>query len=126
MANPLRRKRHILATIALGIGALLILIPLSLSLINWNVAKPWIIERVSEATGRSFAIHGDLSLSWRKPEKTEVDWRRLVPWPHLRAHDLMLGNPPWATTGPTMATVPQVDFTLSPLALLGKKSACPN
>ncbi len=32
----------------------------------------------------------------------------------------MLGNPQWATTGPTMATVPQVDFTLNPLKLFGK------
>ncbi|HCY64032.1 MAG TPA: AsmA family protein [Oxalobacteraceae bacterium] len=116
---PSRKK--ILAGSAIGIAALLVIVPLLLSIIDWNFAKPWISQRVSEATGRSFAINGDLSLSWRKPAQTEVGWRRLVPWPHLRAHELVLGNPSWATTGPTMASVPQVDFTLSPLALFGKK-----
>ncbi|QAU35937.1 AsmA family protein [Janthinobacterium sp. 17J80-10] len=115
------RNRKILTRILVGVVALLVLIPLLLSVINWNFAKPWISERVSEATGRAFAIHGDLVLSWRKPAQTEVGWRRLLPWPHLRAHDLELGNPLWATTGPTMAKVPQVDFVLNPLALLQKK-----
>lgn len=116
---PSRKK--ILAGSAIGIAALLVIVPLLLSVIDWNFAKPWIAEKVSAATGRSFAINGDLSLSWRKPAQTEVGWRRLVPWPHLRAHELVLGNPSWATTGPTMASVPQVDFTLNPLALFGKR-----
>jgi hypothetical protein len=116
---PTRKKP--LASSAIAIVALLVLIPLVLSLIDWNFAKPWIAQRVSDATGRTFAINGDLSLSWQKPSKTEVGWRRLVPWPHLRAQDLVLGNPEWATTGSTMASVPQVDFTLNPLALLRKK-----
>lgn len=121
MAIWLPRNKKILTRILVGIAALLVLIPLLLSFINWNFAKPWIAERVSEATGRTFTIHGDLSLNWRKPAQTEVGWRRLLPWPHLRAHELELGNPPWATTGPTMAKVPQVDFVLNPLALLQKK-----
>ena len=28
---------------------------------DWNRAKPWFNARVSEAMGRSFVIHGDLS-----------------------------------------------------------------
>lgn len=121
MTGQNRRRKKILRVGALGLVALLLLIPVLLSVIDWNFAKPWIAGRVSDATGRSFAIHGDLVLSWRKPAQTEVGWRRLLPWPHLRAHDLALGNPPWATTGAAMAKVPQVDFVLSPLALLQKK-----
>ncbi|TCS33782.1 hypothetical protein EDC30_11572 [Paucimonas lemoignei] len=115
------QRKKILVIGAVAIAAVLVVIPLLLSVIDWNFAKPWIAQRVSDATGRSFAINGDLSLSWQKPAQTEVGWRRLVPWPHLRAHDLVLGNPDWATTGETMATVPQVDFSLNPLALFAKK-----
>lgn len=114
------RSKKVLAGIALGVLLVVAAIPLLLSLISWNFAKPWISERVAAATGRSFAINGDLQLSWQKPGMAEQGWRRLLPWPHLRAHDLVLGNPQWATTGPTMVTVPQVDFNLNPLKLFGK------
>lgn len=114
------KKKKIAFITAAGILAVLVAIPLILSVISWNFAKPWISERVSAATGRSFAINGDLELSWQRPGMLETGWRRLLPWPHLRAHDLVLGNPQWATTGPTMATVPQVDFLLNPLKLFQK------
>lgn len=116
-------KKFLLAT---GLGLLLagllmvLLVPLTISLIDWNIAKPWITERVSRASGRTFAIHGDLHLSWQKPADTEQSWRRFIPWPHLRAHELALGNPDWSGTGPTMVKVPQVDFTLNPLLLFDK------
>ncbi len=108
---------------ALGLVVLLAALLLLVSVIPWNFAKPWISNRVSEATGRSFAINGDLELSWQRPGDVEKGWRGWIPWPHLRAHDLVLGNPQWATTGPTMATVPQVDFNLNPLALFQKTVA---
>ena len=88
-----------------------------LAALDWNRAKPWLAGKVGAATGRAFAIHGDLSLSWqRQPHAT--GWQHFVPWPHLRAKGVVLGNPDWATTGPDMALVRQVDFTISPLALL--------
>ncbi len=116
----MRPSKKILTRSAIGVAAVVVIILLLLSVINWNFAKPWISERVTQATGRSFVINGDLKLSWQKPGIAQSGWRRLVPWPHLRAHDLVLGNPPWATTGPTMASVPQVDFSLNPLKLFGK------
>jgi len=88
-----------------------------LSTVNLNRARPWLEEKVSTATGRSFAINGDLSLSWERPAQ-EQGWRRLVPWPHLRARDVRLGNPDWATTGPEMAHIEQADFTINPFKLL--------
>ena len=42
---------------------------------DWNRARPWINQRVSEATGRPFAIRGDLVLQWDSPE-AETGWRR--------------------------------------------------
>lgn len=88
------------------------------STLDWNRFKPWINDKVSEATGRSFAINGDLSFSWERPPEQQVGWRRLVPWPHIRSQDIMLGNPDWARTGPAMARLKQADATVNPLALL--------
>lgn len=104
-----------------GVAALLAVAVLVLSVISWNFAKPWIGERVSQATGRPFAINGDLLLNWERPAEVQSGWRRFVPWPHLRAHQLALGNAQWASTGRHMATVPQVDFALNPLDLFRKK-----
>ncbi len=116
----MRPSKKLLTRSAIGLMALLAILVLLLNVINWNFAKPWISERVGQATGRSFAINGDLELGWQRPGIVLTGWRRLVPWPHFRAHDLVLGNPSWATTGLTMAQVPQVDFTLNPLRLLRK------
>lgn len=84
---------------------------------DWNRARPWINERVSEATGRPFAIRGDLALQWSNPE-TETGWRRWVPWPRLSAQDITLGNADWSKTGPHLAEIKQLTFSLNPLSLL--------
>lgn len=84
---------------------------------DWNRARPWINERVSEATGRPFAIRGDLVLQWNNPE-TETGWRRWVPWPRLSAQDITLGNADWSKTGPHLAEIKQLTFSLNPLSLL--------
>ncbi|MGB7481351.1 MAG: AsmA family protein, partial [Burkholderiaceae bacterium] len=113
------RGKKIAAATAAAILVILVAIPVVLSVVGLNFARPWIADKVSAATGRSFAIHGDLTLGWQQPAMLESGWRRLLPWPHLRAHDLELGNPQWATTGPTMARVPQVDFIVNPFKLFG-------
>jgi uncharacterized protein involved in outer membrane biogenesis len=84
---------------------------------DWNRARPWINERVGEATGRPFAIRGDLVLQWNNPE-TETGWRRWVPWPRLSAQDIALGNADWSKSGPHLAEVKQLTFSLNPLSLL--------
>ncbi len=110
--------------IAAGVIAALIAVPvLALALasfFDWNYLRPWINDKVSAATGRSFAINGDLSFSWERPQEQQVGWRRFVPWPHLRARDIVLGNADWANSGPTMARVRQAEATFNPLALLTK------
>lgn len=116
----MRTGKPLWISIAVGIAVLLLVIAMALSAISWNFARPWIAQKVSAATGRSFAINGDLRLSWQRPNDEHAGWQRLLPWPHLRAKDLVLGNPDWATTGPTMAKLPQLDFTLNPVLLLKK------
>lgn len=105
----------------LSIGVLLMLILALLSALDLNRFKPWINDRVSEATGRTFAINGDLSFTWERPKEPQAGWRRIVPWPHFRANDIVLGNPEWAKTGPYMAQVQQIDFTMNPLPLLRRR-----
>lgn len=90
------------------------------STFDWNRAKPWINDKIAAATERTFAIQGDLSFSWERPPEQQVGWRRFLPWPHIRAHDIVLGNPDWATSGPTMARLRQADATINPFALFTK------
>lgn len=114
------RALKIAAGILAGLVALLALLLALASVFDWNRAKPWISDKVAAATGRTFAINGDLSFSWERPEGQQVGWRRFVPWPHIRAQDIALGNADWARTGPTMARLGQVDATVNPLALFTK------
>jgi uncharacterized protein involved in outer membrane biogenesis len=121
----MRRGLKIAAIVVGGFVALLAMLLLVLSLFDWNRAKPWISEKVSAATLRTFAINGDLSLSWDRPVQQQ-GWKRLIPWPHFRAQQVVLGNPDWATTGPHMANVQQVDFALNLLPLFQKTIRIPS
>lgn len=116
MMASIRRPRlagwvllFLLGIVAIGFAAILTF--------DWNRAKPWIHQRVSEATGRPFAIQGDLVLEWDRP-RAETGWRRWVPWPRLRAQNITLGNAEWGKTGPHMAEIEQLTFSLNPLPLL--------
>jgi uncharacterized protein involved in outer membrane biogenesis len=116
----MRRGLKVTIASAAGIVAGIALVLILLSALDWNRVKPWLNQRVSEATGRPFAINGDLTLGWQAPAQPLVGWRRWIPWPHLRAKDITLGNPEWATTGPTMARVQQIDFSINLFPLLDK------
>ena len=116
----MRRGLKIAGIVLAVIVAVLALLLVIVSTMDLNRFKPWINDKVSEATGRTFAINGDLSFNWERPPEQQVGWRRFVPWPHITAKDITLGNPDWARTGPTMATVRQADATVNPFALLTK------
>lgn len=92
---------------------------------DWNRAKPYIDRRVSQASGRVFEIRGNLALQWQKPADDQSGWRRWAPWPRLMADDIFLSNPDWAKTGPQMAHIQHVTFSLSPLPLLAKTVVLP-
>lgn len=106
------------AILAIGVAVLLTF--------DWNRAKPWISSHVSEATGRTFAIDGDLSLSWRAPDYAQHGWYSWIPWPRLNAQDVRFGNPEWAKTSPDMAEAAQVTFSINPIALLAKRIVIPS
>ncbi len=102
------------------LAALLVLLLVIIAAFDWNRAKPWLSDKISAATGREFVIAGDLSVDWRPPPETQ-GWQRFVPWPHLRANDVKLGNPDWADSGQWMLTAPRVDLDLNLPRLLGRQ-----
>ncbi|AGH83312.1 AsmA family protein [Ralstonia nicotianae] len=91
---------------------------------DWNRAKPYLNDHVSQAVGRPFAINGDLALTWKKPEG-ESGWRAYVPWPRLIASDIAIGNPDWARQ-PHVATVQRLTFVLEALPLLAHRIVIPS
>lgn len=109
----------------MGLLVLIALLLIFLMTFNWNHAKPWLGSRISEATGRSFVIQGNLSLSWHQSYRGEPGWRSWIPWPRLAAQDVFLGNPEWAKTSPHMAEIKSLTFSINPLALLRKKIFIP-
>ncbi|MFH8132722.1 AsmA family protein [Pantoea osteomyelitidis] len=90
---------------------------------NWNRLKPTINQKVSAELNRPFAIRGDLGVAWER-NRDEPGWRSWVPWPHLHAEDIMLGNPP-DIPEVTMVHLQRADAMLAPLALLHKEIFIP-
>ncbi|MGE8376031.1 MAG: AsmA family protein, partial [Diaphorobacter nitroreducens] len=58
-----RVLRWTLGTIGAVVAALALFIVVLVNW-DWNRAKPWVNDKVSEATGRTFSIDGDLSAEW--------------------------------------------------------------
>jgi hypothetical protein len=103
------------------VGGFLLLVVVAMIVIatfDWNRLKPTINQKVSTELNRPFAIRGDLGVVWER-NKEETGWRSWVPWPHVHAEDIILGNPP-EIPDVTMVHLPRVDATLAPLALLTK------
>ena len=72
---------------------LLVVLALAVALIDWNRAKPWVNDTVSDVTGRHFAIDGDLSVQWRWPQPMEDGWHRWIPGLTVTAQRIAMDNP---------------------------------
>ncbi|APR36080.1 AsmA family protein [Paraburkholderia sp. SOS3] len=90
---------------------------------DWNRARPWVNEKVSEAIGRPFAIEGDLKVGWRHPVG-ETGWRGWVPWPRFSAANITIANPDW-TKQPHFATLDEIDFEVKVLPLIAHDIVIP-
>src|ERR1017187_8918883 len=125
--NKPRRTKIVLA-VAAGLIAVPVVALVVLLNFDWNRAKPWLNARTGEALDRPFAIAGDLSLTWEKqaagPAEPDEGWRGMIPWPHLVAQDIHIGNPsdmtaptPADTSAPPlpadMASIKQFTFSLN-------------
>jgi hypothetical protein len=111
------RPLKIVGWILPGITAIVILFFL---LFDWNMLRPYINRKVSETTGREFAIRGDLDVKFQRGLDSERGWRRYVPRPYVSANDVTMSNPSWSTVGPQMAAVQRVEVGVRILPLLTK------
>jgi uncharacterized protein involved in outer membrane biogenesis len=109
----------VLASLVLLLAVLLVII----AFFDWNRIKPPLNAKVSEELHRPFAINGNLAVIWKR-EPDEGGWRAWVPWPHVVAEDISLGNPDWLKQ-PQMASLKRVELRVSPLALLVQRVVIP-
>ena len=84
-----------LAGIAMSV---VLLAPLLVALMDWNLMRAPIGRWVSEATGRTFVINGDLSVNLGLP-------------PRIVVNDLVLGNAAWSDK-PSMLEIKRLDLGL--------------
>ncbi|WP_313177391.1 AsmA family protein [Massilia sp.] len=115
-----RRKKIILGAIGILIAIPVIAVIFILTF-DWNKARPWLNAKVSEAIERPFAIRGNLNVEWEIPARKmapgDRNLRDWIPWPHLIANDVHVGNPAHMQQA-DMAAVKQFSFSLNPLGLL--------
>ncbi len=83
---------------------------------DWNRARPYVNDKVSEAIGRPFAIEGDLKVGWRH-SVGETGWRAWVPWPRFSARNVTVANPDW-TKQKHFATLDEINFQVKVLPLI--------
>lgn len=80
--------------VAVSVMGLLLIGAVTLTQWDWNRAKPWLNQAVSEASGRQFSVEGDLSASWHWPQPLEEGWHRWVPGVTVQGTQLVLQDPP--------------------------------
>ena len=94
-----------------GTAVIVLLIAAGVYFFEWNMLRGPIAKQVEKATGRSFAINGDL----------QVHLSRV---PRITAEGLVLGNATWARD-PNMAEIGRLDFTIDAFALFGGRVVLP-
>jgi uncharacterized protein involved in outer membrane biogenesis len=94
-----------------GIAVCMLLLVAAVYFFDWNLARPYIARQVTSATGRSFAINGDLEV-------------HLSLWPRIVANDIVMGNAAWSND-PAMVKIKRADFRIDMLKLLRGHLAFP-
>ena len=72
-----RKIGKIIAWIVAVLVVLIAILVIVFLTFDWNRARPWVDDKVSQAIGRQFQITGDLKLGWQRPP-SETGWKR--PW----------------------------------------------
>lgn len=116
----MKKNSKAFKTSAVILAVMLGLIVLFL-LFDWNMLRPYINRKVSESTGREFAIEGNLDVKFHRGLDTEKGWRRYVPRPYVSAENIHMSNPTWATAGKQLAAAKRVDAGFRLLPLLSKQ-----
>jgi uncharacterized protein involved in outer membrane biogenesis len=120
-AKTRSRRTKILLSIVGVLVAIPVVALIILLTFDWDRARPWLNAKVSDAIDRPFAIVGHLVVKWERPADAisgaNRSWRDHIPWPHLIANDVHVGNPEGLPQR-DMASVRQFSFSLNPFALL--------
>ncbi|HEY6943074.1 AsmA family protein, partial [Dokdonella sp.] len=128
MASPERapqaptRRRRLVRAVAV-VAAVVVLLPLALlafvAMVDWNRAKPWLVERASGAVGRTVAIDGDLDVAWQW-RRVDGDGTAWSPGLHVRASGVRVANASWARV-PSAATFDRIEADLRAWPLLVRR-----
>lgn len=127
MAHPSNVARTVGKTLAWIVVVVLVLcaaIAVFVATFDWNRARPWVDDKVSQAIGRPFAINGDLRVGWQH-SAGQHGWRAWVPWPRFSAYDVTIGNPAWAASQ-TFAKLDRISFDVEVLPLLDRVISVPS
>jgi len=120
----MKRNVKIASWFAGVLVVLLVVMFVIIATFNWNHARPWLSDRVSQAIGRPFTINGELTVDWHRD--SSAGWlRALVPWPRFTARGISIANPAWAQQ-PQFARLAALRFELSPLPLLAHRISVPS
>lgn len=123
-ATVARTIGKILAWIVVVVLVLCAALAIFVVTFDWNRARPWVDDKVSQAIGRPFAINGDLRVGWQHPAN-EHGWRAWVPWPRFSAYNVTVGNPAWAAST-TFARLDSISFDVEVLPLLARVISIPS
>ena len=118
-----RRIGKIIAWLVAIIVILIVALTIFILTFDWNRARPYVNDKVTQAIGRPFAINGDLKVGWQHPVG-ETGWRGWVPWPRFSAANITVGNPDW-TQQPHFAALDEIDFEVKVLPLLAHDIVIP-
>ena len=118
-----RRIGKIIAWLAAVIVVLIAALAIFMATFDWNRARPWIDQKLSEAIGRQFVIEGDLKVGWQHPVG-ETGWRGWVLSPRFSAANITVANPDWAKQ-PHFAMLDEIDFEVAVLPLLAHDIVIP-
>ena len=113
-----------LAWLAVIVAVLAAALAVFILTFDWNRARPWVDDKVSEAIGRQFSINGNLRIGWHRPP-SETGWRAWVPWPRVTAQHITIANPDWARER-YFATLDAISFDVAALPLVARRIVIPS
>lgn len=104
MTNKHKKRLTIVAAIAVVIAALIYVF-------DWNMLRGFVEHRVTQATGRSFKINGDLDVA-------------LSMKPRITVNDVSMGNAAWSQT-PLMASLFRAEVVIDLRSVFRKDISVP-
>ncbi|MBV8625760.1 MAG: AsmA family protein [Herbaspirillum sp.] len=100
------------------LAVLPLLLALLVALSNLNDVQPWLLRQLGAVLAREVSVTGPLRLSWRMGPSDGTLVSRVLPQLHVRADQVAVGNPAWASRGDPLLRAARVQLAFSPWSLL--------